>query len=152
MIIVGIGIIFAVIVVVFSKESSGSGFCAASVEPARIFSHISIGVVFSTLSLGIYLLFFSKSEKEIMKLIEQQKNKELVENKFEILMLGLNGDEKKVIAAVKEQDGISQHTLGIRTDLHKSKLSIIVSQLEQKGLIKKEKKGKVNYLYLKIAL
>ncbi len=64
--------------------------------------------------------------------------------------MGLNEDEKKILSAVKDQDGITQHTLGLRTDLHKSKLSIIVGILERKGLIKKEKKGKTNKIFLRV--
>jgi uncharacterized membrane protein len=66
--------------------------------------------------------------------------------------MGLNEDEKKILAAVKDQDGITQHTLGLRTDMHKSKLSIIVGMLEQKGLVKREKKGKTNQVFLKVNL
>tara|TARA_B100001971_G_C18029198_1_gene451628 strand:+ start:183 stop:662 length:480 start_codon:yes stop_codon:yes gene_type:complete len=152
LLILGIGLIFAVIILAFSKEPHNEDFCAASVDPARLISHIAIGAVFSTISLGLYLLFFSKSEKEIMRLISKQKNKELIDNKFEILLKGLNPDEKKVMSAIKGQDGISQHTLRLRTDIHKSKLSLVVSALEQKELIKKERKGKINYLFMRIEL
>ncbi len=153
-IIIGISALFALVVFVFSKlaHKTDAAFCITSLKPATVISHISIGVVFATLSLGVYLLFFSKSEEAILQRIEGQQNKELIKNKFEILLMGLNEDEKKVLTAIKEQDGITQHTLGIRAGLHKSKLSIIVGILEQKGLIKKEKKGKTNQLFLKLKL
>ena len=64
----------------------------------------------------------------------------------------MNEDEKNILTAVKDQDGITQHTLGLRTNMHKSKLSIIVGMLEQKGLVKREKKGKTNQVYLKVNL
>jgi len=153
-VILGISVLFTVVVLILSEEASqvNSEYCILSSNPGRIFSHISIGVICSTISLGIYLLFFSKSEKEVMRLIDKQKSKELIDNKFEILLKGLDPDEKKVMSAVREQDGISQHTLGLRTDLHKSKLSLVVSSLEHKDLIKKDKKGKVNYIYIRIEL
>jgi uncharacterized membrane protein len=112
----------------------------------------SIALIFSMLSLGIYLLFFEKSNQTLIKKLEEEKYLKLAEEKFKLILMGLNKDEKKVLTAIKEQDGITQHTLGIRTDIHKSKLSIIVSILEQKKLIKKEKKGKTNNLYLRIQL
>ena len=68
------------------------------------------------------------------------------------MLTGLDEDEKKVLTAVKEQDGISQSTLKYRTDLSKTKLSVILSQLEKKGLIAKVKKGKTNDIFLKKAL
>ena len=66
--------------------------------------------------------------------------------------MGLNEEEKKVIIAVKDQDGITQQTLRLRTGLHKSKLSIVISDLQAKKLIEKVPKGKTNQIFLKIAL
>lgn len=152
--IIGIGTVFALAVFALSELShkTDNDFCIASLKPATIISHISLGIVFATLSLGAYLIFFNKSEKAILDKIEHQHKKDIIKDNFEILLLGLNKDEKKVITAIKEQDGITQNTLRIRTDLHKSKLSITVTMLEQKGLIKKEKKGKTNQLFLRIKL
>ena len=104
------------------------------------------------LALGVYLIFFERSQKEIVKTLENQKKIQTEEEKFDILLKGLDVDERKVIKAVKEQDGITQQTLRLRTDLHKSKLSIILDGLEKKGLIKKISKGKTNQVFLKIGL
>ena len=101
-------------------------------------------------ALALYLLFFEKSQKEIVKTLEMQKHIQVEEEKFDILLKGLNEDEKKVIKAVKEQDGITQQTLRLRTDLHKSKLSIILDGLEKKGLIARKEKGKTKQVFLKI--
>ena len=68
------------------------------------------------------------------------------------MLKALDKDEQKVIKAVKQQDGITQQTLRLRTDMHKSKLSIILSKLEDKNLIKKVPKGKTNKVFLKISL
>ena len=112
-----------------------------------------------TLGLGIYLILFSKTEKSfettqksILNKLQSTKNKDLKEEKFKILLTGLDEDEKKVITAVKEQDGISQSTLKYRTNLSKTKLSMVLSQLEKKGLIAKVKKGKTNDIFLKKVL
>ncbi len=107
--------------------------------------------------LGIYLVFFSEKEKKIIqeyqdkitKRLEDVKKKELKEDKFNFLMTALNEDEQKVLKAVREQDGITQATLRIRTDLSKTKLSFILTDLEKKGLISKQLKGKTNQIFLK---
>jgi len=104
------------------------------------------------LALGVYLIFFEKSQKEIVRTLENQKKIQTEEEKFSILLKGLDAEEKKVIKAVKDQDGITQQTLRLRTDLHKSKLSIVLDGLEKKGLIKKAPKGKTNQIFLKIGL
>ena len=64
-------------------------------------------------------------------------------------MGALNEYEQKVIKAVREQDGITQATLRIRTDLSKTKLSFILADLEKKGLISKQIKGNTNQIFLK---
>ncbi len=86
-------------------------------------------------ALGIYLILFDKSQKEIVKTLEKQKHIQIEEEKFNILLKGLSKDEQTVISAIKQQDGITQTTLRLRTDLHKSKLSIVLNELEKKDLI-----------------
>ena len=64
-------------------------------------------------------------------------------------MKGLDSFEKKAMKAVKEQDGITQNTLRIRTDMSKAKLSYVLQDLEERGLIKRVKKGKTLAVFLK---
>jgi len=111
-----------------------------------------IGWLFSAviIALSFYLIFFDKSQKEIVKTLENQKHIQVEGEKFDILLKGLGEDEKTVLKAVKEQDGIEQHTLRLRTDLHKSKLSIILDGLEKKNLIARKEKGKTKQVFLKI--
>jgi len=104
------------------------------------------------IALSLYLIFFEKSQKEIIKTLEKQKHIQVEDEKFNILLKGLNQDEQKIIKAVKEQDGITQQTLRLRTDLHKSKLSILLDSLEKKGLIARKEKGKTKQVFLKMAL
>lgn len=120
---------------------------------------IGISAIVFISSFGIYLIYFSKaaksfelSQKTMLNEIKSSKDKELKEEKFKILLTGLDEDEKKAIMAIKEQDGISQSTLKYRSDLSKTKLSVVLSQLEKKGLIAKVKKGKINNIFLKKAL
>ncbi len=106
--------------------------------------------------IGIYLISFEKSQKIleknqeiIVKTLKDTKKQKDSEEKFELIITALDEDEKKVIRAVKEQDGITQATLRIRTGLSKTKLSVILSGLETKDLVKKVVKGKTNQVFLK---
>lgn len=168
-----VGIAFIAILIVFKMQidelinslmdlSGGACFLESGkcIHEQNLFPFI-IGAVAILLTLGIgaYLVLFSKTEKSfetaqknILSKISSTKNKELKEEKFKILLTGLDDDEKKVITSVKEQDGISQSTLKYRTDLSKTKLSMVLSQLEKKGLITKVKKGKTNDIFMKKAL
>jgi len=131
------------------SEMEDGGFCPHE-ESSSWQTYTGISLVSIMAALGIYLIFFEKSQKAIISTLENQKQVSLEEEKFEILLKGLNEDEKKVIKAVKEQDGITQQTLRLRTDLHKSKLSIVLDGLEKKELVKKVPKGKTNQIFLKI--
>lgn len=113
---------------------------------------IAFAVLVGIISLGAYLIFFERSQKEIISALRKERKLKVTEEKFSILLKGLDADEKKVINAVREQDGITQQTLRLRTDLHKSKLSIVLDGLEKKGLVKRVAKGKTKQVYLKIHL
>jgi len=111
---------------------------------------IAMAVMIGVISLGVYLILFDKSQKEVAAALARQKRRLLDDERFSILLKGLDPEEKKVIKAVKEQDGITQQTLRLRTDLHKSKLSIVLDGLEKKGLVKRVAKGKTKQVHLKI--
>lgn len=143
-------------IIKLSEENCSCSTCkTGDVCKADKFSPLWTGglaVIFTFFSLGVYLLFFEKSHQTLVKKIEEDKFRITQDEKFNYILLGLNEDEKKVLSAVKEQDGITQQTLRLRTNLHKSKLSILVGILEQKGLIKKVKKGKTNQIFLRVKL
>ena len=161
-----IGIILASITLVIKiqedslikKFEAETGSCylndATCLHEQQKITYYSIAWVFSAIliALGAYLFFFEKSQQAIITTLERRNYLHSEEKKFEILLKGLNDDEKKVLQAVREQDGITQQTLRLRTDLHKSKLSILLEQLERKNLITRKDKGKTREVFLKINL
>jgi uncharacterized membrane protein len=159
LLIIGLSILFSLFLFGFNQQleelqidtCACADTCEATHEPSFLV-HGGIAVIFATLSLGAYLLFFEKSHKVLINKLKEEASIKSKEERFNLILMGLNKDEKKILSAVKDQDGITQHTLGLRTDLHKSKLSIIVGFLEKKGLIKKIKKGKTNQLFLRVKL
>ena len=119
-----------------------------------------LGITLSTLlfALGVYLFIASKhqqqstkAQQEMLKLLHQSKKKHTEDERFSLISKALDEDEKKVMNAVREQDGIEQSTLRIRTDLSKTKLSVVLSDLEKKNLVKKVPEGKKNRIYIKNA-
>lgn len=103
-------------------------------------------------ALAIYIMFFDRSQKEILGALERQRQIRIEAEKFGILLKGLSEDERKVITAVREQEGITQQTLRLRTGLHKSKLSIVLDGLEKKGLLARQSKGKTKQVFLRLGL
>ena len=126
------------------------GVCTADQYHIGIIDYVSLALIFSMLALGIYLIFFEKSQKAIISTLEKQKHIQAEDEKFNILLKGLNKDEQTIIKAVKDQDGITQQTLRLRTDIHKSKLSILLDGLEKKGLIARKEKGKTKQVFLRV--
>jgi len=159
-----IGIAIVLFIVIFSFNQKINNEAEKSCSCQDNFGHLScphanqnswqsyLGVIFSSIivALALYLIFFEKSQKEIVSTLNKQKQLTNIEEKFNILLMGLSEDEQNVIKAIRNQDGITQQTLRLRTGLHKSKLSIIISDLIKKNLITKQPKGKTNQIFLKI--
>lgn len=134
-------------------ECPREGPCPHALLNQLVFpTYIILILLVSLLSLGFYLIFFEKSEKAILKEIKEVKKKEKADEKFRVLLSALNDEEKKVMKAVKEQEGIMQSTLRFRTDMSKSKLSAVLKGLEKKNLVKRVQKGKTKLVFLKKAV
>jgi|TARA_Y100000310_G_C20517524_1_gene731951 hypothetical protein len=111
-------------------------------------SHLAVGFLGFIFALGFYLLFFNKSNTELLKEINKQRTQEPKEDKFSLLLKPLDDNEKKVMMAIKEQDGITQSTLKYRANLSKAKVSQILTDFEKKDLIARKAKGKTYSVYL----
>jgi hypothetical protein len=125
-------------------------------------SHIAVGFLAFIFALGFYLLFFNKSEKEVMDRYIDDKisNNNLINNKnilkesdenldrFSFLLRPLDENERKVLVAIKDQQGITQSTLRFRTDLSKAKISQVLNDFEKKNLITRKEKGKTYSVFL----
>ena len=121
-----------------------------TIEKMLSLSHISMGIFSFLFALGFYLLFFNKTEKAILEKLEKEKELKVEEMKFKILMKALDPFEQKVVEAIREQEGITQNTLRLRANMSKSKLSIVLKELERRGIVKRVEKGKTLQVYLKI--
>lgn len=113
-------------------------------------SHVGVGVFSFILALGFYLLFFNKTDEKIMSRLEKEGNKKIEDEKFDFALKFLDPFEKKVVKLIREQSGITQSTLRLKSDMSKAKLSYVLSDLEKRGLIKRVQKGKTLAIYLKI--
>ena len=127
-------------------------------------SHIAVGFLAFIFALGFYLLFFNKDEKGILRNYHeeleknnindnQNSNDNLINNKnnndkFSIMLKPLDDNERKVLVAIKEQEGITQATLRYRADLSKAKVSQILTDFEKKNLIARKAKGKTYSVFL----
>lgn len=151
-------LIFLLFIVYFSsglakkKSDLGCDTVGECKEIENLFSIINVGFGFFgfMFGLGFYILFFNKTDEKIMRRLEEEKNIKLNNEKFNIILMALDPFEKKVLKAVKEQDGITQNTLRLRVDMSKAKLSYVLQELEKRNLIKRIPKGKTLEVWLKI--
>jgi len=141
-------------------QVANTGSCyqgqVCSHENANTTTYIGIGLAAFIAALGVFLLFFEKSQKVIMEshekittALQKDAKEKIEEEKFKVLLAGLDEEEKKVITAVREQEGIQQSTLKYRTGLSKTKLSMVIKGLEAKNLVTKEESGKTNKIHIK---
>lgn len=120
------------------------------IERSLSLSNFAIGVFSFILALGFYLIFFNKTEKAIIERLEREKEQRIEDMKFNILIKALDPFEQKVVQAVREQPGITQNTLRLRVDMSKAKLSYVLQELERRGIVKREEKGKTLAIFLRI--
>ena len=69
-------------------------------------------------------------------------------NKFELILKAMDENEKNMLKAIKEQEGITQSTLRYRADLSKAKVSQILTGFEKKNLVRRTAKGKTYSVHL----
>ncbi|MBI2148911.1 winged helix-turn-helix transcriptional regulator [Candidatus Woesearchaeota archaeon] len=136
-----------------NQQSQMNG-CNPNAQCMKLYSLLSItnifiGIIFSLISLGFYIIFFSKEEEILLKRLEENKRQLTKEQKFEIMLKALKPEERQIIQIIRENEGITQVALRIKTDFSKTKLSFVLADLEKNGLIKKELFGKTNKLYIK---
>jgi uncharacterized membrane protein len=159
-ILIAAGIVIGVIVFSFSSilKEHLSGGCACTSDGGTCpheqstpwQTYLGTVLVGGIAALGIYLIFFEKSQRAIVSTLEKQKQIQTADERFDILQKGLSKEEQIVLKAVREQDGITQVTLRLRSGLHKSKLSILLDGLEKKGLVARQEKGKTKQVFLRI--
>ena len=116
--------------------------------PLNVFEWTITGIVFL---LGVFLAFLDKTQK-ILAEHQIKVSSALAEAKandsFKAYLAGFQDDERKILEAVHEQEGIKQSTLRYRAGLTKSTLSLILGNLEKRGIISRKKTGKTNQIFL----
>ncbi len=103
-------------------------------------------IVVSALTITGLMLIVQPEGKQIIKMPQFREKRK---SEFEVMLSALNTDEQTALKVIKAQPGIPQNTLRLKTDFSKAKLSMMLKDLESRGLIKKEPEGKTYRVYLK---
>lgn len=126
--------------------------CPQSVENVSLPDNAAIAVVVAILLLGLYLIRTDRTHRAILDEMRTKRQDLSSEEYREIIYSVLTKDERQIIEAVRQQAGISQATLRLRVDMSKAKLSMLLRDLEGRGLIKRVEDGKTNVVHLKRGL
>jgi len=112
-------------------------------------------LVAALLVLGLYLLFFDRTtraleeqHKEVVSALQEAKRHEKSKDEFSAFLAGFTDEERKILLAVKAQDGIKQSTLRFKTGLSKTTLSLLLKSLEERHIVSREEDGKTNKVWL----
>jgi uncharacterized membrane protein len=124
----------------------------------RSYTPYLIGLVATVglLVLGIYLILLDKTQKllqeqnlQISHALKEAKVEIKQKDEFKAYLSAFSEDEQKILLAVREQEGIQQSTLRYRTGMSKATLSLLLKNLETKGIITRKVAGKTNNVYLR---
>lgn len=98
-------------------------------------SLINLVSLIIALIIGVIVSFYLFSVKE--------KDRE-----FDIIKKVLSEDEKQVLSEIKKAGEITQDSLRFRLNWSKAKISIILTNLDKKGIVQRERTGKTYRVYL----
>ena len=98
--------------------------------------------------LGAYLIRSDRTNRTILDEVKGTKSRLVADERRALIESILTVDERKIVGAVREQPGISQATLRLRTNMSKAKLSVTLKELEQRRIIRKIEDGKTNRVHL----
>jgi len=116
----------------------------AQIQPKANYTPLAIIIIAIIIILSGTIILFSKKKKT-----SSQKEKIKIK-KEDHVEKHLKPDEEQIINVLKLKKGsCEQGTLRIATDFSKAKLSRLLKELEERKVIKKEKRGKKNLVFLK---
>jgi len=160
-----LGTIFIIIAIIFGifiikantllLKQSGDLNCLSNPSCNNIatdisYTHVGFGFFGFMLGLGVFVLFFNKTDSVILRKLNEEKELLKDEERFNLILRALDPAEKKVMMNIKEQDGITQNTLMIRSSLSKTKLSYVLQELEKRELVNRIPYKRTKKVFLKI--
>lgn len=160
---IGLAALVALIVVSFNNsvnkiaKSSCSdviaGISCPIVEASKVQTNISILLMVLLAAAGVYLIFYSKEERiitKVMRVKEQLRPMKIDKESYAKIINQLNNEEKKVFEYILDAKGsILQSELVDKVGLTKVKVTRLLDRLEGRGLIERKRRGMTNVVILK---
>ena len=125
-------------------------------DQSSLFFVFGVVLTVAMIVLGIYLLFFDKTQQilakhqiEVSSALKEAKIQEKSKDEFTAFLAGFSDDEQKVLKAIHDQEGILQSTLRYRTGISKASLSLMLKSFEDRDIISRKISGKSNQVFLR---
>ena len=116
-------------------------------------TNVSISVMAFVVIIGLYLIFFGKEEKVVMRIKRVQSQvgaKNITKKNYQKIMAGMSSGERVVFGKIVDAQGtIFQSDLVNKTKLSKVKVTRVLDKLEGHGLIERRRRGMTNVVILK---
>ena len=116
-------------------------------------TNISLGIMAFVVIIGLYLIFFGKEERvvvKVKKVKEQIQPKKITKENYRKIMSDLSKDEGTVLERIIESKGtIFQSELVGKTGLSKVRVTRILDKLEGRDLLERKRRGMTNVVILK---
>jgi uncharacterized membrane protein len=91
---------------------------------------------------GISFFLWSRSSKNIIE------PENLLKRNIMVLKKALSEDEKLLVDMISESEGITQDSIRFKTMFSKSKVSALLSELEKKDILSREKLGRTYKVFI----
>lgn len=108
-------------------------------------SHVAVGFLSALFSLGLYFLLFYNDRSE--ELLERERVRRSREEQAELLGKVMTEGERALLSAVLKEEGILQSTLSYRTNLTPGRVSQVLGQFEERGLVRRMPEGRSFRVY-----
>lgn len=147
--IVGIGLLMAVMVFIFHSalnrivgDTCTHGPTCSMYDTISIQTWVSMAIVAVVFAIGFVIIFIKPKEKIIVKKVKQ-KPKKIDKNK-------LDKREKKAVEILEKENGaIFQKTLMEKLEIGKVGMTRLLDKLEAKQIIERKRRGMNNIVVLK---
>lgn len=151
LLIIGIAIVMAIMVFIFSSALQGIITSTCSHGPTcsmnsnlRIQTWISASLVGLVLIIGLVIMFSKRDERIIVKKVKERIQKKKLD------LSGLDKYEKKVVEILQRENGtMFQASLMEELGAGKVKITRLLDKLEAKQLIERKRRGMNNVVVLK---
>lgn len=149
MLIIGIAIVMAIIVILFSSVlrntiglTCSHGSSCGMYTDLNVQTWISLSIVAIVLIIGLFIMFSKPKERIVIRKTKEKKKK--------LDLSGLDKKEKEIVEILQKENGaMFQRTLMEKLEIGKVGMTRLLDKLEAKQIIERKRRGMNNFVIIK---